>query len=214
MIETKKQAIFKKNWKEQWNKVFKSFKLTTHKIVLIAIFLALTTLISLLEITTFFNSFLTIDFAITINLLAVFVVGLPYGLLIAIIYPWIRLVIPHMMPANVVGELSAMLASITSLIVFFLIHDLLLLLNRGNKDSWRPHLVVNIISAVLACLIISLLNIFYNWVFLLDLYGVSEQKKVLWTLYLPYNFFKYTLVLILFLLLEKPLAILKRHFNL
>lgn len=214
MTKTKKYIDFKKKWKEQWNKIADNFKLTTHRIVLIAIFLALTTLISLLEIPTFFNSFLTIDFAVTINMLAVFVVGLSYSLLIAVVYPWIRLGIPHTMPATVVGELSAMLAAITSLLVFFLIHDLLLLLIKGNKNSWKPHLVVNIISAILACLVISLLNTFYNWAFLLDLYGVSEQKKFLWTLYLPYNLFKYSLVLILFLLLEKPLAILKHHFNL
>lgn len=212
MLEKKKN--FKRNCKIQWEKIKEGFSLSTHKIALISIFLALTTLISLLEIPTFFNTFLTIDFAVTINLLAVFIIGLPYSLLIAIIYPWIRLIIPHTLPANVVGEISTMLSAITSLIIFFSIHDLLLLLVKGNKDSWKPHLVVNIVSAILACIVISFLNIFYNWAFILDLYGASEQKKILLTLYLPYNLFKFSLVLFLFLLLEKPLAILKRHFNL
>ncbi|MBE4704404.1 ECF transporter S component [Spiroplasma platyhelix] len=210
----KKKNNFKQFWKRQWAKIVEDFQLSTHKIALIGIFLALTTLISLLEIPTFFNSFLSIDFAITINLLAVFIVGLPYGLLIAIIFPWIRLGIPHTMPPDVVGALSSMLSAITSLIVFFAVHDLLLLLIKGNRDSWKPHLVVNILSIILACVLISLLNTFYNWAFILDLYGASEQKQILWVVYLPYNLLKFSLVLILFLLLEKPLAILKRHFDL
>lgn len=210
----KKKSKFKQFWQRQWTKLVEDFKLTTHKIALIGIFLALTTLISLLEIPTFFNSFLTIDFAVTINLLAVFIVGLPYSLLIAIIYPWIRLGIPHTVPPDVIGAFASMLNAITALVVFFLIHDLLLLLIKGNTDSWKPHLIVNIISAILACVLISLLNTFYNWAFILDLYAASEQKKVLWVLYLPYNLLKFSLVLTLFLLLEKPLAILKRHFDL
>lgn len=210
----KKKNKFKHFWKNQWTKLLEDFQLSTHKIALIGIFLALTTLISLLEIPTFFNTFLSIDFAVTINLLAVFIVGLPYSLLIAVIYPWIRLGIPHTMPPDVVGALSSMLASITSLLVFFAIHEVLLLLIKGNTDSWKPHLVVNIISAILACVIISLLNTFYNWAFIFDLYGATEQKKILWVVYLPYNLLKFTLVLLLFLLLEKPLAILKRHFDL
>lgn len=210
----KKKNRFKEFWKQQWAKIVDDFKLTTHKITLIGIFLALTTLISLLEIPTFFNHFLSIDFAITVNLLAVFIVGLPYALLIAIIYPWIRLGIPHTMPPDVIGAFAAMLSSITSLLVFFLIHDVLLFLIKGNKDSWKPHLIVNIISVILACVLISLLNTFYNWAFILDLYAASDQKKVLWVIYLPYNLLKFSLVLTLFLLLEKPLAILQRHFNL
>lgn len=211
---TKKKNSFKEYWKSRWKNILASFQLTTHKIALIAIFLALTVLISLLEIPTFFNNFLTIDFAVTINLLVVFVIGLPYSLLIAVIYPWIRLGIPHTVPPDVIGELATMLSALTSLIVFFFIHDLLLFLVKGNKEHWKPHLIVNIISAILACVIISLLNTFYNWAFILDLYGASDLKKVLWTLFLPYNLFKFTLILILFLLLEKPVAILKHHFNL
>lgn len=210
----KQKSKFKQFWKNKWAELLEDFRLSTKKIALIGIFLALTTLIGLLEIPTFFNSFLTIDFAITINLLAVFVVGFPYAILIALIYPWIRLGIPHTVPPDVVGELATMLTALTSLIVFFLIHDLLLLLVKGNTDNWKPHLVVNIISAVLACVLISLLNTFYNWAFLLDLYGAYDQKKVLWVLYLPYNLLKFSLVMLLFLLLEKPLAIIQRRFDL
>jgi len=77
-----------KDFKKQFNKkIINSFKLTTHKITLIVLLLALTVLISLLEIPVFFNDFLTIDFGTTINLLAVFIIGLPYSLLIAVIAP-------------------------------------------------------------------------------------------------------------------------------
>lgn len=207
----KKKSNF---WKNYWKKIRADFQLTTHKITLIAIFLALTTLISLLEIPTFFNEFLTIDFAVTINLLAVFIIGLPYSLMIAVIYPWIRLAIPHTVPPNVIGELANMLAAVSSLIVFFLIHDLLMLLIKGHKESWKPHLVINIISAVLACILISLLNTFYNWAFILDLYGAPQFKNILWVVFFPYNVLKFALVLTLFLLLEKSMAMLKRHFNL
>lgn len=202
-----------KNFKEQFNqKIISSFKLTTHKITLIVLFLALTVLISLLEIPTFFNDFLTIDFGITINLLAVFVIG-PYGLLIAIIAPWLRLVIPHTIPPNVIGELANMLSSISTLIVFFVINNLLIwFFNKNN--NWKLSLIFDITSSVLTIIIISLLNTFFNWAFILDLYGAQALKSLLWTLFLPYNLFKFTLIFILFCFLKKPVLFLKSHFNL
>lgn len=203
-----------KEWKKQFNqRIINSFKLTTHKITLIVLFLALTVLISLLEIPTFFNDFLTIDFGITINLLAVFVIGLPYGLLIAVVAPWLRLIIPHTMPPNVIGEIANMLSSISTLLVFFLINSLLFYF-FNKKDKQKLILAFDIISSGLTIIIVSFLNVFFNWIFILDLYGARALKSLLWTLFLPYNLFKFTLIFILFLLLKKPILFLKHHFNL
>lgn len=199
--------------KDLIKKIISSFKLTTHRITLIVLFLALTVLISLLEIPTFFNDFLTIDFGITINLLAVYIIGFPYGLLIAIIAPWMRLVIPHTVPPNVIGELAYMLGSISTLVVFFLINSLLIwFFNKNN--NWKLTLIFDISSAILTVIIVSLLNTFFNWAFILDLYGTQALKSLLWTLFLPYNLFKFTLIFILFCLLKKPVLFLKSHFNL
>lgn len=203
-----------KDFKKQFNKkIINSFKLTTHKITLIVLLLALTVLISLLEIPVFFNDFLTIDFGTTINLLAVFIIGLPYSLLIAVIAPWLRLIIPHTMPPNVVGELAYMLSSISTLVVFFLINSLLFYFFNKN-NNWKLSLIFDISSAVLTTIIISFLNTFFNWAFILDLYGAQALKSLLWTLFLPYNLFKFTLIFILFCLLKKPFLFLKHHFNL
>lgn len=203
-----------KDFKNQFNqKIISSFKLTTHKITLIVLFLALTVLISLLEIPTFFNDFLTIDFGMTINLLAVFIIGLPYGLLIAIVAPWLRLVIPHTMPPNVIGELANMLSAISTLIVFFLINSLLFYC-FNKKNNWKLTLILDISSAILTIIIVSFLNTFFNWAFILDLYGTQVLKSFLWTLFLPYNLFKFTLIFSLFCLLKKPILLLKHHFNL
>ncbi|MCL8209651.1 ECF transporter S component [Spiroplasma attinicola] len=203
-----------KDFKKQFNKkIISSFKLTTHKITLIVLLLALTVLISLLEIPVFFNDFLTIDFGTTINLLAVFIIRLPYSLLIAVIAPWLRLIIPHTMPPNVVGELAYMLSSISTLAVFFLINSLLFYFFNKN-NNWKLSLIFDISSAVLTTIIISFLNTFFNWAFILDLYGAQALKSLLWTLFLPYNLFKFTLIFILFCLLKKPFLFLKHHFNL
>ncbi|MDQ7983089.1 MAG: hypothetical protein REH79_02580 [Spiroplasma sp.] len=206
--------VTNKTFKKQFNqKLINSFKLTTHKLTLIVLFLAVTVLISLLEIPTFFNDFLTIDFGITINLLTVYLIGLPYGLLISLIAPWLRLVIPHTMPPNVIGEIANMLSSVSTLIVFFLVNNLLLWLFK-QKNNWKLSWVIDISSAILTIIIISLLNTFYNWAFILDLYGVNDLKSLLWTLFLPYNLFKFTLIFILFIILKKPLLVLKNKANL
>lgn len=202
----------KSKWQTFKENFINSFKLTTQRITLIGIFLALTTLISLFEIPTFFNSFLTVDFANTINLLAVFVIKLPYGLLIAIIFPWLRLIIPHTIAPNVIGEFANMLSSISVLLIYFGLKMLVSLINY-NKNNWKLFWLIESLICVICVLAISLLNTFYNWAFILDLYGTPQFKSVLWTLFLPYNLFKFTLVFLLFLLLQKPLLILKDHFN-
>gem|GEM_PF-1373746 len=45
-----------------------------------------------------------------------------------------RLIIPHTMPANVVGELAYMLSSISTLVVFFLINSLLFYFFNKNNN--------------------------------------------------------------------------------
>lgn len=224
---TKATENFKSNkfFQNQFIKrIINSFKLTTHKITLIVLFLTLTVSVSLLEIPTFFNDFLTIDFGTTIVLLSVFVVGMPYALLIAIVAPWLHLIIPHTVPPNVIGEISYMLSSISVLIVFFTINSVLwfvvknsnnLKIMKYNADNnWKIRLIIDISSSILAVIIISLLNVFYNWAFILDLYGSESMKSLLWILFFPYNLFKFTLVFILFCLLKKPLLGLKNQFNL
>ncbi|WP_342275994.1 ECF transporter S component [Spiroplasma endosymbiont of Nebria brevicollis] len=192
-----------------------AFKLTTHKVAMISILLALTTLISLLEIPTFFG-FLTIDFGNTINLLAVVVLKLPYGLLIGIITPWLRLIIPHVVPSNVIGELSYMLSTISLILIYCSFHMLFKLLPYWKDEPtnwWKRLLIVELPVVIITCILVSLVNVFFNWAFILDLYGQGDYKNQLWIVFLPYNLFKFTLVLGLFFLLVRPIQILGQHFN-
>ncbi|WP_375317099.1 ECF transporter S component [Spiroplasma endosymbiont of Virgichneumon dumeticola] len=192
-----------------------ALKLTTHKVTMISILLALTTLISLLEIPTFFG-FLTIDFGSAINLLAVVVLKLPYGLLIGIIMPWLRLIIPHTVPGNVVGELSYMLSTISLILIYCSFHMLFKLLPYWKNEPtnwWKRLLIVELPVVIITCILVSFVNVFFNWAFILDLYGQGDYKNQLWIVFLPYNLFKFTLVLGLFLLLIRSVQILGQHFN-
>lgn len=192
-----------------------ALKLKTHKVAMISILLALTTLISLLEIPTFFG-FLTIDFGSTINLLAVVVLKLPYGLLIGIIMPWLRLIIPHTVPGNMVGELSYMLSTISLILIYCSFHMLFKLLPYWKNEPtnwWKRLLIVELPVVIITCILVSFVNVFFNWAFILDLYGQGDYKNQLWIVFLPYNLFKFTLVLGLFLLLIRPVQILGQHFN-
>lgn len=195
-----------------------SLKLTTQKISLVSILLAVTTLISLLEIPTFFMSFLTIDFGNTINLLAILIIRLPYALLIGLVVPWLRLILPHIETGgNAVGELAYMLSTITLLILYSSFHLLFKQLPYWKNQPtnwWKRLMIVEIPTVVITCILVSLLNGFYNWAFILDMYGATNLKDKIWVLFVPYNLFKFTLILILYLLLVRPVQILIQHFNL
>lgn len=212
----------KLKYEQQWHQfktyINNSLKLTTHKLTLISILLAVTTLISLLEIPTFFVNFLTIDFGNTINLIAVLIVGLAYGLLISLIVPWLRLILPHVTSnANAVGELAYMLSTITLLLLYSSFHMLFKQLpwwKTQTTNWWKRLMMVELPTAIITCILISLINAFYNWAFILDMYGASNLKNKIWVLFVPYNLFKFTLVLFLYLLLVRTIQILIKHFNL
>jgi len=204
-------------WQKSKNDFIFALKLTTHKVALISTLLALTTLVSLMEIPTFFMPFLTVDFGNTINLLAVLIIRLPYALLIAIIVPWLRLVLPHIgSGGNVIGEFAYMLSSITILLLYFgfrqLINQLPWWKNQPRKWGKRM-MMVEVPTMIISCLLQSLINTFFNWSFILDWYGASALKNDLWVIFFPYNLFKFTLVLGLFLILTRPVRILAHHVN-
>lgn len=190
-------------------------KLTSNKVSMISILLALTTAISLLEIPTFFG-FLNIDFGNTVNLLAIVVLKLPYSLLIGIVTPWLRLILPHIGVGSVIGELSYMLSTITLILIYCSFHMLFKLLPYWKDEPtnwWKRLLIVESSAVIITCILVSLVNVFYNWAFILDLYGQGDYKNQLWIVFLPFNLFKFTLVLGLFLLLVRPVQVLGQRFN-
>lgn len=202
------------------NSAFKNLNLNTKKITIISLLLAVCTLISLFEIPTFFSSFLTLDFSSTVLLISLFLIGLVYSLLIACIFPWLRLIIPHTVASNAVGELSNMLSSISLLLIYYLVFKLFLVLFKNNSNPQARFSATKkvfwyfIITAIITCLAISLINVFFNWAFILSLYNAGQFKKMLWPVLFPYNLFKFSLVLLVFLLLLKPVYNLKLFINL
>lgn len=206
----------RENYMKKLKKYFISaFELRTYKVAMISILLTLTTLISLLEIPTFFG-FLTIDFGNTVNLLAVVILKLPYGLLIATTMPWLRLMLPHIGIGSVIGELSYMLSTISLILIYCSFHMFFNLLPYWKNEPinwWKRLLLVELPVIIITCILVSLVNVFFNWAFILDLYGQGGYKNQLWIVFLPYNLLKFTLVLGLFLLLIRPVQILSQHFN-
>lgn len=194
------------------NKTKTTFKLNTQKITMIGILLAFTTVVSLLEIPTFFESFLKLDFGNTINLMAVLIIGLPYSLLIAMIVPWLKLAAG----GELIGDLAYMISTITFLLLYcslqLLFHQLLFSKIKPT-NAWKPFLLVELLTAIITCILQSLLNTFFNWSFILDLYSMGYLKNQIWVVFLPFNCFKFSLVLSLYLVLLRPVKVLLKNIN-
>lgn len=211
---------YQQKWQQFKSYVNCSFKLTTYKIALISILLAVTTLMTLLETPPIFLDFLKIDFGNTINLIATLIVKLPYSLLIAIIVPWLSLILPHFPSGSnsePIGEFAYMLSTITLLLLyssFKLLFKLLPFWQEQPSNSWKRLMIVEIPTVVITCVLVSLIITFYNWAFILDMYGAGYLRDKIWIIFVPFNLIKFTSVLFLYLLLVRPVQILIQHFNL
>lgn len=196
-----------------------SLRLTTHKIALISVLLAVTTLMTLFETPPIFLSFLKIDFGNTINLIAILIIKLPYSLLIAIIVPWLCLILPHFPTAgggDPIGEFAYMLSTITLLLLYssFKLLFKQILVWRNQPNSWKRVMIIEIPTIIMTCVLVSLICAFYNWAFILDMYGASNLKDKIWIAFVPFNLIKFSSILFLYLLLVRPVQILIQHFNL
>lgn len=211
---------YQQKWQQFKNYLNHSFKLTTHKITLISVLLAVTTLMTLLETPPIFLNFLKIDFGNTINLLAILIIRLPYSLLIAIIVPWLSLILPHFPSGNSgepIGELAYMLSTITLLLLysgFKMLFKLLPFWKEQPSNSWKQLMIIEMPTVIITCVLVSLIITFYNWAFILDMYGAGYLKNKIWIIFLPFNLIKFTSVLSLYLLLVRPVQILIQHFSL
>ena len=210
---------YEQKWQKFKNNINNSLKLTTNKIALISILLAVTTLITLLETPPIFFPFLKIDFGNTINLIAMLIIKLPYSLLISIIVPWLSLILPHFSSGNgePIGEFAYMLSTITLLLLYscfkLLFKQLPFCKDHKHSNSWKQLMIIEIPTIVITCILVSLISSFYNWAFILDMYGASDIKDKIWIVFVPFNLIKFTSVLFLYLLLVRPVQILIQHFN-
>ncbi|WJG69992.1 hypothetical protein [Spiroplasma ixodetis] len=209
---------YEKKWQQFKSNINNSLKLTTHKIALISSLLAVTTLMALLETPPIFLPFLKIDFGNTINLIALLIIKLPYSLLIAIIVPWLSLILPHFPSGNAepIGEFAYMLSTITLLLLyssFKLLFKQLPFWKAQSNNSWKRLMIIEIPTIVITCILVSLISAFYNWAFILDMYGAGDLKDKIWIVFVPFNLIKFTSVLLLYLLLVRPVQILVQHFN-
>ncbi|MBP1526045.1 MAG: hypothetical protein H9Q65_04905 [Spiroplasma ixodetis] len=209
---------YEKKWQQFKSNINNSLKLTTHRIALISSLLAVTTLMTLLETLPIFLPFLKIDFGNTINLIALLIIKLPYSLLIAIIVPWLSLILPHFPSGNAepIGEFAYMLSTITLLLLyssFKLLFKQLPFWKTQSNNSWKRLMIIEIPTVVITCILVSLISAFYNWAFILDMYGAGDLKDKIWIVFVPFNLIKFTSVLLLYLLLVRPVQILVQHFN-
>ncbi|WP_342274181.1 hypothetical protein [Spiroplasma endosymbiont of Phycita roborella] len=209
---------YEKKWQQFKSNMNNSLKLTTHRIALVSSLLAVTTLMTLLETPPIFLPFLKIDFGNTINLIVLLIIKLPYSLLIAIIVPWLSLILPHFPSGNAepIGEFAYMLNTITLLLLyssFKLLFKQLPFWKTQSNNSWKRLMIIEIPTIVITCILVSLISAFYNWAFILDMYGAADLKDKIWIVFVPFNLIKFTSVLFLYLLLVRPVQILVQHFN-
>lgn len=169
---------------------------STQKLVLIAMLSALGTLLMYLELPWIFYNFLRIDLSDVVVLIALVVLGVKEGLLIAFIKSFIHFALPLSNYTAGIGEMAAFIASGAYIIGYYF---------AANKLNLGV-----IVSMIISVVFMTLLMTFLNWLVITPLYGIvlfgdlfpnifdSEYITGIISIYIPFNLLKGAVIMVVF----------------
>ncbi|AGR40952.1 hypothetical protein [Spiroplasma taiwanense] len=205
------------------NKWKNYFKLTSHRIALLAIVLALNICLSFISVYLFqgfaFLGFLRYEITFISYLICLKAINLFYSSLIVIIASWMRFIGIDPM-AEWVGVLTMNLSDLFAICIFALFFYFSnIFFKNKNYEVLKTFIIALIVS-----ILVSFWNIILNFSFILYLYdkfygnssGVFLEFKTWWYagVLFGFNISKYMFNFIIFLSLIKPLNRIKSNSNL
>lgn len=200
-------------------KIKKYFALNTFRITFLAV---ITTMNLIMAVFSKFIlhlipiwEFLTLEVTFFTYLIVAFSVNSFYSVILIVMCSWIRL---PMLNDEWVGTLSMMISDILGLVLVMLFYNLFIIIFKIENKTKRIYVAFTVAS-VIAIGINALLNILWNYTFILDLYkkmfGFMVSHEFLPTYFgilFSFNVLKYTINHIIFISLLKVLIILDKKY--
>lgn len=147
-----------------------------------------------------FIPFLKLELVDLFILISLLFLGPIYSYLLAIVSPWILLLLSK--DGGPIGAFALMLSSIGFLSLFITFRFIFNKILVNIKDIKRKTVVVSLIASVFSIILNSLFMTFCNYLFILDLYNASIYKEKIWVAFLPFNIIKSSINSIIYLIIS------------
>lgn len=173
------------------------FNIPIKKLVLTSMFLSMATILMFFEFyIPPFESFLKIDFSDVIVILAIFIIGVPYALIISIGKTWLKFLM-YPGQGGLAGHLIDNLLS-TSLVLIIVCTYIILSKLKTLKQSY-----IFYISLFISLFLLPLFAVIFNYSFILKMYGFTDWSFVhTFEVFYPFTIVKYALIFVIIILLR------------
>ncbi|WP_338970514.1 hypothetical protein [Spiroplasma endosymbiont of Labia minor] len=217
---TDELLIIKHN--EQRKKITKYFKITTPRVTFIGLILGINIIFAfigkyIMGMIPFpmGGGFLVIELTFFTYLVSNYILNLFYTIILLTAATWLRLGLVGDEP---IGLLALYLGDLGGLLIFALLVFIIKIFfyvkkqNKLNEIKWQY--IIFTIAGIFSILLISGLEVLFNWSFMLRLYGINGKAADIFLIPIfAFNITKYTINFVIFLSILYVLNSLKTKFN-